>query len=111
MPVELASLSLARRTPRPEMTMTMIKPSDVKTPTAPPVHNQANIDACEADFDAAIRRAEDAGVWPATVRDTRDGMPTAVIALVVQRYVDAGWTASVGGARGVRATIDLPHTV
>lgn len=83
----------------------MIKPTEVSITI--PTH-EVDIARQERLFDAAIKCAETAGVWPAVVTAARDGATIDVIRATIMRYRDAGWRVTEG-AGSVRATIDHPE--
>lgn len=67
----------------------MIKPYEVKSYSTQ--YTVQHMQEAEAEFDAAIRVAEEAGAWPARVTRKRDTTPFSAIEATAQRYRDAGW--------------------
>ncbi len=83
----------------------MIKPSEVAIgPVTPP---SDEITAVEQQFDAAIQMAAKLKLWPAAVDKRRDGVTTAAIAAVAERYRGAGWIVTLP-SQGFRAIIQHP---
>lgn len=83
----------------------MINPDDV---SVTPARNGNSLEACERQFDDAIRAAERTGQWPAKVAKARDDMPRDVVESTAQKYRDAGWEVSTSDRRH-RAVIDHPN--
>ena len=66
---------------------------------------------CESDFDQAIKDSLSRGTWPAVVRSARDGMKTANLLIVAERFRrEGGWVVITQGVGdGVRALIERPN--
>lgn len=82
----------------------MIKPSEVNTESRPS-HAPEHLEACERQFDAAIRAAERIGKWPAVVGQMRDAMPSSAIQATAEAYRQVGWTVTLHPSDGSRAHI------
>ena len=83
----------------------MIRPEEVKSKDK----NQAcsrRLASLEADFDEAIRKADQTGVWPALVPNLRDGAIQEEIQATCLKYREAGW--EVVAIPGFRAGILRP---
>lgn len=87
----------------------MLKPTDItyhaEEATEEAIRRQA---AIEAQFDAAILRAQDTGMWPATVDRARDGALNSDIVAVIRRFEAAGWLVDLTNSR-YRAVINHPN--